>query len=209
MQPPSSLPLMFLCSYYFLTVSLAFLFHVVLSFLPLPFPLLCLSNVSAQLLSPLLVCPWSTSPQLLPKTQHYNICSHRHLVRNLQVQQVLQPVDPQAIPGLVKTHLDSEGDKDGRAASASQPSELTQPSSTGNPPRGADPDLAFAGQVLSSRPHRVKDQGVSFHHCGCRCFVICLRQEEPSPPTNPAVFFFDWALILYIFVTLDFSLWNV
>ncbi|GLD60704.1 protein-methionine sulfoxide oxidase mical3a-like protein [Lates japonicus] len=56
--------------------------------------------------------------------------------RNLQIQQVLQPVDPQAIPGLVRTHLDSEGDKDGQPASASQlsqppqPSELTQPSST-------------------------------------------------------------------------------
>ncbi|XP_042351705.1 protein-methionine sulfoxide oxidase mical3a isoform X18 [Plectropomus leopardus] len=53
--------------------------------------------------------------------------------RNLQIQQVLQPVDPQAIPGLVRTHLDSEGDKEVQPASASQlsqPSELTQPSST-------------------------------------------------------------------------------
>ncbi|KAF3689071.1 [F-actin]-monooxygenase MICAL3 [Channa argus] len=54
-------------------------------------------------------------------------------VRNLQIQQVLQPVDPQTIPGLVRKQLDSEGDKDGLAASASQlspRSELTQPSST-------------------------------------------------------------------------------
>ncbi|XP_037623022.1 protein-methionine sulfoxide oxidase mical3a isoform X3 [Sebastes umbrosus] len=51
--------------------------------------------------------------------------------RNLLIQQVLQPVDPQAIPGLVRTHLDSEGDKEGQPASQlSQPSELTQPSST-------------------------------------------------------------------------------
>ncbi|KAM4573202.1 protein-methionine sulfoxide oxidase mical3a isoform 6-T6 [Odontesthes bonariensis] len=53
--------------------------------------------------------------------------------RNLHIQQVLQPVDPHTIPGLVRTHLDSEGDKDGQLASAlqlSQPSELTQPSST-------------------------------------------------------------------------------
>ncbi|XP_071382358.1 protein-methionine sulfoxide oxidase mical3a [Centroberyx affinis] len=53
--------------------------------------------------------------------------------RNLQIEQVLQPVDPQAIPGLVRTHLDSEGDKEGQPASSSQlsqPSELTQPSST-------------------------------------------------------------------------------
>ncbi|XP_075937753.1 protein-methionine sulfoxide oxidase mical3a isoform X4 [Anarhichas minor] len=47
--------------------------------------------------------------------------------RNLLIQQVLQPVDPQAIPGLVRTHLDSEGDKEGQLASASQ---LSQPSST-------------------------------------------------------------------------------
>ncbi|CAI5664832.1 unnamed protein product [Oreochromis niloticus] len=52
--------------------------------------------------------------------------------RNLHIQQVLQPVDPSAIPGL-RAHLESEGDKDdGQLASASQlsqPSELTQPSS--------------------------------------------------------------------------------
>ncbi|KAM6926670.1 protein-methionine sulfoxide oxidase mical3a isoform 4-T4 [Lycodopsis pacificus] len=53
--------------------------------------------------------------------------------RNLLIQQVLQPVDPQAIPGLVRTHLDSVGDKEGQLASPSQlsqPSALTQPSST-------------------------------------------------------------------------------
>ncbi|XP_035765835.1 protein-methionine sulfoxide oxidase mical3a-like isoform X2 [Neolamprologus brichardi] len=52
--------------------------------------------------------------------------------RNLHIRQVLQPVDPSAIPGL-RAHLESEGDKDdGQLASASQlsqPSELTQPSS--------------------------------------------------------------------------------
>ncbi|KAL6107091.1 mical3 [Pungitius sinensis] len=53
--------------------------------------------------------------------------------RNLQIQQILQPVDPLDIPGLVRTHLDSEQDEAGRPASASQlsqPSELTQPPST-------------------------------------------------------------------------------
>ncbi|XP_056137147.1 protein-methionine sulfoxide oxidase mical3a isoform X1 [Lampris incognitus] len=62
--------------------------------------------------------------------------------RNLQIQQVLQPVDPQAIPGLVRTPLDSEGDKEGQAASTShisQPSELTQPSST-EPCEEEDPE---------------------------------------------------------------------
>ncbi|XP_056273736.1 protein-methionine sulfoxide oxidase mical3a isoform X5 [Pseudoliparis swirei] len=43
--------------------------------------------------------------------------------RNLQIQQVLQPVDPQAIPGLVRTRPD-------QLASASQLSELARPSST-------------------------------------------------------------------------------
>ncbi|KAI3371569.1 hypothetical protein L3Q82_024136 [Scortum barcoo] len=47
--------------------------------------------------------------------------------RNLQIQQVLQPVDPQAIPGLVKAHLDSEGDKDGQPASPSQLSHSPEP----------------------------------------------------------------------------------
>ncbi|MEQ2165317.1 hypothetical protein GOODEAATRI_015595, partial [Goodea atripinnis] len=50
------------------------------------------------------------------------------------------PVDPNTIPSLVRAQLDSEGDQDDPLASVlqhSQPSELTQPSSTGNPPRGA------------------------------------------------------------------------
>ncbi|KAM6937070.1 protein-methionine sulfoxide oxidase mical3a [Xenentodon cancila] len=54
--------------------------------------------------------------------------------RNLHIQQVLQPVDPNNISSLVRTHSDSERDKEGQLASAarhlSQPSEITQPSST-------------------------------------------------------------------------------
>lgn len=68
------------------------------------------------------------------KNKHHH--NHR-LVKNLLVQQLLQPLDPLADPVVAGTHLDSEGDKDGQAASASQlshPSELTLPSSTGNPP---------------------------------------------------------------------------
>ncbi|MEQ2256145.1 hypothetical protein ILYODFUR_021398 [Ilyodon furcidens] len=60
--------------------------------------------------------------------------------RNIQIQQLLQPVDPNTIPSLVRAQPDSEGDQDDPLASVlqhSQPSELTQPSSTGNPPRGA------------------------------------------------------------------------
>ncbi|MED6254775.1 hypothetical protein ATANTOWER_000074, partial [Ataeniobius toweri] len=53
--------------------------------------------------------------------------------RNIQIQQLLQPVDPNTIPSLVRAQLDSEGDQDDPLASVlqhSQPSELTQPSST-------------------------------------------------------------------------------
>ncbi|XP_070762776.1 protein-methionine sulfoxide oxidase mical3a isoform X3 [Enoplosus armatus] len=81
-------------------------------------------------------CPWNRELQSglwLEKhlTDEEDVGTFK--ARNLQIQQVLQPVDPQTIPGLVKTHLDSEGDKDGQPASASQlsqPSELMQPSST-------------------------------------------------------------------------------
>ncbi|XP_040893421.1 protein-methionine sulfoxide oxidase mical3a isoform X2 [Toxotes jaculatrix] len=81
-------------------------------------------------------CPWDRELQSglwLEKylTDEEDVATFK--ARNLKIQQVLQPVDPQAIPGLVRTHLDSEGEKDGRPALASQlsqPSELTQPSST-------------------------------------------------------------------------------
>ncbi|XP_015230213.1 PREDICTED: protein-methionine sulfoxide oxidase MICAL3 isoform X6 [Cyprinodon variegatus] len=54
-------------------------------------------------------------------------------VRNIQIQQMLQPVDPNAIPSLVRVRSDSEGDPDGSLGTAlrrSQPSELTQASPT-------------------------------------------------------------------------------
>ncbi|XP_026222441.1 protein-methionine sulfoxide oxidase mical3a isoform X5 [Anabas testudineus] len=80
-------------------------------------------------------CPWDRELQSglwLEKylTDEEDVSTFK--VRNLKIQQVLQPVDPQAIPGLVRTHLDSEGDKEGQPVSASQlsqPSELTQSSS--------------------------------------------------------------------------------
>ncbi|KAM4734461.1 protein-methionine sulfoxide oxidase mical3a isoform 24-T27 [Anableps anableps] len=50
--------------------------------------------------------------------------------RNIQIQQLLQPVDPSAIPSLARARPDSEGDQDGPLASVLQRSELTQPSST-------------------------------------------------------------------------------
>lgn len=76
---------------------------------------------------------------------------HHRLAKNLLVQQLLQPLDPLADPVVAGTRLDSEGDKDGQAASASQlshPSELTLPSSTGNPPppgRGGTPGTCRSG----------------------------------------------------------------
>lgn len=121
--------------YCILTVSLPSLFHFVSSLSLLSSSLFLYLTCTNAVISPhLSLISWLTRD-----TTPY--ADTPILARNLQIQQVLQPVDPQTIPGLVRTHLDSEGDKDGQAASASQlsqPSELTQPSSTGNPPRGAD-----------------------------------------------------------------------
>ncbi|XP_031718402.1 protein-methionine sulfoxide oxidase mical3a isoform X8 [Anarrhichthys ocellatus] len=72
--------------------------------------------------------------------------------RNLLIQQVLQPVDPQAIPGLVRTHLDSEGDKEGQLASASQ---LSQPSST---EPGEDDDLEAEADSPDVEPGTEMDE---------------------------------------------------
>uniref|UniRef100_A0AAQ4PKN5 F-actin monooxygenase n=1 Tax=Gasterosteus aculeatus aculeatus TaxID=481459 RepID=A0AAQ4PKN5_GASAC len=71
--------------------------------------------------------------------------------RNLQIQQILQPVDPQAIPGLVRTHLDSP-------ASASQPS---QPSELKQPPRTEpceDEDLEAEAEGPDTEPGTEMDQ---------------------------------------------------
>ncbi|XP_072241512.1 protein-methionine sulfoxide oxidase mical3a [Leuresthes tenuis] len=81
-------------------------------------------------------CPWDREIQSglwLEKylTDEEDVGSFK--ARNLHIQQVLQPVDPHTIPGLLRTRLDSEGDRDGQLASAlqlSQPCELTQPPST-------------------------------------------------------------------------------
>lgn len=166
--------------YCFLTVSLAFLFHVCPFFSLLSFS----SAVSLQLFSlvsfHLSVISWFTHNFT---TRPHRKNKYWHSARNLQVQQILQPVDPQAIPSLMRTHLDSEGDKDGRMASQlSQPSELTQPSSTGKPQRGA--------------AHRVESWAVGvtgFHFTVVAAAVLfvclCLCQEEPPPPTNPPVVF--------------------
>lgn len=201
MQPPSTSPLwsFFFYCYCFLTVSLAFLFHVCPVYSLLSFSsavsleLFCTTSFISSRLS---LISWfthnvTTTP---PKTQHYNIYWHPHSARNLQVQQVLQPVDPQAIPGLVRTHLDSKGDKDGQVASPSQPSELTQPSSTGNPPRGAK-HLGFG--LCRASPELQASQGylrISVSHftiVAAAVLFVCLRlrQEEPPPPTNPPVVF--------------------
>lgn len=87
----------------------------------------------AHLLSFYFISLFSFEPHNSITPEKQNTC----LARNVHIQQVLQPVDPSIIPGLTKTHLDSEGDEVGPLAPALQPSELTQLSSTGNPPRGA------------------------------------------------------------------------
>ncbi|XP_010790638.1 protein-methionine sulfoxide oxidase mical3a isoform X3 [Notothenia coriiceps] len=73
-------------------------------------------------------CPWDkelTSGLWLEKhlTEQDDVGTFK--ARSIQIQQVLQPVDPTAIPGLVRTHLDSEGDKE--AQLASQLSRSTEP----------------------------------------------------------------------------------
>lgn len=153
-----------------ITVSLPFLFHFALFSPPVPLPFF--HNYPHLSLS--------SSPNSHNFTPRKNTKSqHLHLARSLHIQQVLQPVDPSAIPGL-RAHLESEGDKDdGQLASASQlsqPSELTQPSSAGNPPGGL-----YAWEGRGSR--HVQDQGVSFCKCGCCCFVcVCHRWTPANPP---------------------------
>ncbi|XP_041746541.2 protein-methionine sulfoxide oxidase mical3a isoform X8 [Coregonus clupeaformis] len=78
-------------------------------------------------------CPWERELQSglwLEKLQdEEDTC--RFKARNLQIQQVLQPVDPTGIKNLRGVSVQTEGDKEGPPASASQPSTtLTQPSST-------------------------------------------------------------------------------
>ncbi|XP_057691562.1 protein-methionine sulfoxide oxidase mical3a isoform X7 [Corythoichthys intestinalis] len=78
-------------------------------------------------------CPWDRELQSglwLEKyiTDEDDVCTFK--AKNLQIQQVLQPLDPLAIPGVRETHEDSETDGGGQLASASQPIECTQASST-------------------------------------------------------------------------------
>lgn len=165
MQPPFISLWWFFSHCHCITVSLPFLFHFALFFPPVPFfhnyPHLSLSSSPNS---------HNFTPRKNTKSQHL------HLARSLHIQQVLQPVDPSAIPGL-RAHLESEGDKDdGQLASASQlsqPSELTQPSSAGNPPGGL-----YAWEGRGSR--HVQDQGVSFCKCGCCCFVCVCHRWTPA-----------------------------
>ncbi|XP_077953632.1 protein-methionine sulfoxide oxidase mical3a-like isoform X6 [Gasterosteus aculeatus] len=86
--------------------------------------------------------------------------------RNLQIQQILQPVDPQAIPGLVRTHLDSP-------ASASQPS---QPSELKQPPRTAPAHTSARREAV-----RVWLESMS----GEPCEDEDLEAEAEGPDTEP------------------------
>lgn len=128
--------------------------------------------------------------QPIKKNTHHD----QHLAKNLRVQQLLQPLDPLADPVAAGTHLDSEGEKDGQVALASQishPSELTLPSSTGNPPG--------RGECLG-RVEGVHGSGCLYHfsiETGC-CSVLCLWWEEPPPPINPPVFCFRLFVALHL-----------
>lgn len=178
----------------FLIVSGFFSFMFVLSIPSSPLLLLYLSNFSAQLLSSLRDRLWSPgSHTTSPHNATANTHQHGLSARNLRVQQVVQPVDPLAGPGVGRTCLDSGDIKDGQAVSdsqLSQPSELTQPSSTGNPRRGAEP-LGFAGRVLSCRPYR---SGCLISSLWLLLFssCMCLRQEEPPPLHRLTQLFFGF-----------------
>ncbi|XP_068458882.1 protein-methionine sulfoxide oxidase mical3a isoform X2 [Clinocottus analis] len=97
--------------------------------------------------------------------------------RNLQIQQVLQPVDPQALPGLVRARPDSEGDQEGQLLSASQlsqPSELTQPSST-EPCEGGDLEAEADGPDIEPGTEMDQDEIPSDAEAEAR-----LHQSEPA-----------------------------
>ncbi|XP_037111131.1 protein-methionine sulfoxide oxidase mical3a isoform X21 [Syngnathus acus] len=73
-------------------------------------------------------CPWDRELQsglwLECLTDEDDVCTFK--AKNLQIQQILQPLDPLAIPDVGGTHKDSETDGCGQLASASRPVELTQ-----------------------------------------------------------------------------------
>lgn len=99
------------------------LVHFFSFFSPLFFSLL----TSPNRVSPLPLSSPSKHASCFSKTCQHNTC----LARNIQIQQLLQPVDPSSLPSLARARPDSEGDQDGPQAS------VLQRSSTGNPPRGA------------------------------------------------------------------------
>lgn len=101
-----------------------------------PFPLYS-HPTSSTTVSPLLSLTL-LQPATQIHTHHHHTYMvqplHLHTARNLQIQQVLQPVDPTGIKNLRRVSVLSEGDKEEPPASASQPSTmLTQSPSTGNP----------------------------------------------------------------------------
>ncbi|KAM9815274.1 protein-methionine sulfoxide oxidase mical3a isoform X23 [Syngnathus typhle] len=73
-------------------------------------------------------CPWDRELQsglwLECLTDEDDVCTFK--AKNLQIQQILQPLDPLAILDVGGTHKDSETDGDGQLASASRPVELRQ-----------------------------------------------------------------------------------
>ncbi|CAB1313573.1 unnamed protein product [Coregonus sp. 'balchen'] len=132
-------------------------------------------------------CPWERELQSglwLEKLQdEEDTC--RFKARNLQIQQVLQPVDPMGIKNLRGVSVQTEGDKEGPPASASQPSTtLTQPSSTGNPAQrssslGTLPELA--PWLLGCWSPGWGKEPVCLIRLAT---AVCLSQEDPPSPAH-------------------------
>ncbi|XP_077453661.1 protein-methionine sulfoxide oxidase mical3a [Stigmatopora argus] len=105
-------------------------------------------------------CPWDRELQSglwLEKylTDEDDVCTFK--AKNLHIRQVLQPLDPLAIPGVEETNEDSKTDGEGQlaSASASQPTEHTHASS---PEPCEDDDLEAEADSQDVEPGTEMDQ---------------------------------------------------
>lgn len=144
------------------------------------FSLSCLSLPTS-----LFLCSLSLSHIFIPppiKKKKITTTTTIFLAKNLRVQQLLRPLDPLADPVAARTRLDSEGDQDAQAASASQLShlsELTLPSSAGNPSREGGARLG----TCRSRA-RARDETpplCPLTHLYCSSFKFCLISLSDCP----------------------------
>lgn len=155
---------------------------------PPPFLSCCLptytfsSHLSFSNLPALSFISFLLSDLLVLYTLTHTLVQWRCTARNVHVQQLLQPVDPRDVPGLVRSRVGSECD--GRAASLlTQPSELTQPSSTGNRGAGTLPHAHHVGSLKGSGRLHLTVMAAAV------LSVTSVQEVEP-PLTNPPVFLF-------------------